>query len=130
MKRFFSFFATCLSLTAMYSCHNASVAGKEISRKTLSLQFIDSSVKPGDNFYMFANGKWYDTATILPTESRAGARLEMDFVTKANIKNVLEQAEVADSPKGTIEQKVGDFFASGMDTVSIDRAGYDPIKIG
>src|SRR5450432_729219 len=129
MKRFFSFFATCLSLTAMYSCHNASVAGKEISRKTLSLQFIDSSVKPGDNFYMFANGKWYDTATILPTESRAGARLEMDFVTKANIKNVLEQAEVADSPKGTIEQKVGDFFASGMDTVSIDRAGYDPIKV-
>ncbi len=77
---------------------------------------------------MFANGKWYDTATILPTESRAGARLEMDFITKAHIKTVLDEAAAADSPKGTIVQKVGDFFASGMDTLAIEKAGLNPIR--
>jgi len=58
--------------------------------KTLSLQYIDSSVKPGDDLYMYANGKWYDTATIPVTESRAGARIEMVYTTRANIKNILE----------------------------------------
>ena len=77
---------------------------------------------------MFANGKWYDTATILPTEFRAGARLEMDFITKAHIKSVLEEAAAADSPKGSLEQKVGDFFTSGMDTNAIEKAGLDPIR--
>lgn len=39
---------------------------------------------------MYANGKWYDTATIPATESRADARIEMNYTTRANVKNVLE----------------------------------------
>ena len=112
----------------MYSCNSGAPSEKVETRKTLSLQNIDSAVKPGDNFYLFANGKWYDTATILPTESRAGARLEMDFITKDHIKSILQEAAAADSPKGTIEQKVGDFFASGMDTSAIEKAGLNPLK--
>jgi putative endopeptidase len=96
--------------------------------KTLSLQYIDSSIKPGDDFYMYANGKWYDTATIPPTESRVGARMDMDYTTRANIKNILEQAAAAHSAPGTITQKVGDLFASGMDTVAIERRGYQPVQ--
>src|SRR5689334_6110246 len=96
--------------------------------KTLSLPYIDSSIKPGDDFYMYANGKWYDTATIPATESRAGARIEMDYTTRANIKSVLEEAAAKHSAPGTIEQKVGDFFASGMDTVTIEKLGYQPIQ--
>lgn len=102
-----------------------SVCGQQ---KTLSLQYIDSSVKPGNDFYMYANGKWYDTATILPTESRAGARLEMDYLTKANIKSILEQSASAKNKLATIEQKVGDFYTSGMDTVTINKLGYQPVK--
>lgn len=79
--------------------------------KTLYLQYIDSTIKPGDDFYMYANGKWYHTATIAATESRAGARLEMDYTTKANIKNILETAAASQNARGTIKQKVGDFFA-------------------
>jgi len=107
------------------SCKNNSAPE---TAKGLSLQNIDSSVKPGDDFFMYANGKWYDTATILPTESRAGARLEMDFITKAHIKNILEEAASAKNETGSIEQKVGDFFTSIMDTVKIEKLGYDPIK--
>ncbi len=91
--RYFLYLATAAILLAgMYSCNPGAPAEKMETRKTLSLQNIDSAVKPGDNFYMFANGKWYDTATILPTESRAGARLEMDFITKDHIKSILQEA--------------------------------------
>ena len=97
-------------------------------RRTLSLQYIDSSIKPGDDFYMYANGKWYDTATILPTESRAGARIDMDYTTRAHIKDILETAATSHRASGTIEQKVGDFFASGMDTNTIEKRGYQPVQ--
>jgi putative endopeptidase len=128
MKFFLSVFAIVQLLTVICSCNQPAPANKPEERKTLSLQYIDSAIKPGDDFYMFANGKWYDTATILPTEFRAGARLEMDFITKDHIKSVLQEAAAADSPKGSIEQKVGDFFASGMNTTAIDKAGLNPIK--
>jgi putative endopeptidase len=97
-------------------------------KKGLSLQNINPSVKPGDDFYMYANGKWYDTATVLPTESRAGTRLEMSFITKARIKNILEKSAAAKNKAGSLEQKIGDFFKSGMDTVMIEKLGYTPIK--
>ena len=92
------------------------------------MQNIDSSVKPGDNFFLYANGKWYDTATILPTESYTGSWLEMNYVTKAHIKTILNNAASGTNKAGSIEQQVGDLFASGMDSVAIEKLGYEPIK--
>lgn len=79
---------------------------------------MDSSVKPGDNFYMFINGKWYDTAKIATTESSAGAGLELRNRTRDNLKALLEEAMKSNAAAGTIEQKVGDFYASGLDTIN------------
>ena len=114
------------AILSIYSCKNA--VETTIAARGLSTQNIDSSVKPGDNFFLFANGKWYDTATILPTESRAGSRLDMDDVAKAHIKSILEEVAAAKNNPGTIEQQVGDLFASGMDTATIEKLGYEPIK--
>lgn len=108
------------------SCKNT--PEKKSESRGLSVQYIDSSVKPGDNFFLYANGKWYDTATILPTESRAGARIEMDYVAKAHVKSILEEAAAGKNTPGSIEQQVGDLFASGMDTAAIEKLGYAPVK--
>jgi len=117
-----------LIFLGIYSCKSpATSEEKTVERKTLSLQNIDHSVKPGDNFFLYANGKWLDTASILPTESRAGARLEMDFKTKANVKSILEETASSNSSAGSIEQKVGDLYASGMDTATIEKLGYQPL---
>ncbi|MGC4101265.1 M13 family metallopeptidase [Ferruginibacter sp.] len=117
----------CAVSAIFFACNNETPdTAQQI--KGLSMQNIDSSKRPGDDFYMYANGKWYDTATILPTESRAGARLEMDYVTKAHIKSILEESAAATNTAGSIEQKVGDMFASGMDTTAIEKAGYTPLK--
>jgi putative endopeptidase len=124
-----SFQFLVITCTCLYIASCSHSTEPSLTQSTgLSMQNIDSSVKPGDNFFLYANGKWYDTATILPTESRAGARLEMDYVAKAHIKNILEETAAATAAAGSIEQQVGDLFASGMDTAVIEKSGYDPIK--
>ncbi len=100
----------------------------ELQPRELSEHNIDTSVKPGDDFFLYANGKWYDTATILPTESRAGARLEMDYIAKSHIRTILEEASKEKTEPGSIQQKVGDMYASGMDTATIEKLHFDPIK--
>ncbi|MEO8768442.1 MAG: M13 family metallopeptidase [Ferruginibacter sp.] len=112
----------------IFSCNNNTVTEKK-ERRTLSLANMDSSVKPGDNFFLFANGKWLDTATISPMESQAGASLEMYNITKTHIREILDSVSKAANPAGSMEQKVGDFYASGMDSAVIENAGYEPVKI-
>ncbi len=96
--------------------------------KTLALANIDSAVKPGDNFFLFANGKWLDTANIPATESGSGTFLEMYNITKAHIREILDSVSKASHSAGSPEQQIGDFYASGMDSVAIEKAGYDPLK--
>ncbi|HPV56177.1 MAG TPA: M13 family metallopeptidase, partial [Tenuifilaceae bacterium] len=46
-----------------------------------------------------------------------------------SVKQIFEKAyQKTDAPKGSSWQKVGDFFASGMDTINIEKQGYEPIK--
>ena len=117
-------FACLCAGAALASCKGpAAPAGK-----TLSLQYIDSSVRPEDDLYRFANGKWQDTATIPPTEYGAGAAWEMSDSTKTHIHGILENAAAKGAPVGSITQQVGDFYAAGMDTAAIDNRGYDPVK--
>lgn len=113
-------------LTVVISCNNNAATVNET--KTLSLTNIDSSVKPGDDFFRYANGKWFDTANIPLTESSIGAGKEMYNRTKANIKEILETVSKASNTPGSIEQKVADFYLSGMDSAAIEKAGYDPLK--
>jgi putative endopeptidase len=115
------------SLTAgIVSCNNQT--DSKSNKITLSLANMDSAIKPGDDFYKFANGKWFDTAVIPASESRVGAGLEMYNRTKANIKEILESVSKSNNTAGSIEQKVGDFYLAGMDSAAIEKAGYDPVK--
>ncbi|MEO7044853.1 MAG: M13 family metallopeptidase, partial [Ferruginibacter sp.] len=123
-----------LSLTAIssfslfvFSCNSNKGDAVTIS-KTLALANIDSAVKPGDDFFLYANGKWLDTATIDPSESSAGSSVEMYNRTKAHVKNILDSVSNAKNTAGSIGQKVGDFYASGMDSAAIEKAGYEPVK--
>jgi putative endopeptidase len=108
------------------SCSNP--VGSTPVKEYLNLSDIDSSVKPGDDFYLYANGNWLKSAVIPPTESSVGSFLNIYNKTKANIKLILDSVSTAKNPQGSIEQKVGDFYASGLDSATIEKLGYDPVK--
>ena len=101
---------------------------EEATRKFIETGYMDSSVKPGDNFFMFVNGKWIDTAKIPSTETGVGAFLDLYNITKNRLHNILDSLSKGNFKKGSIEQEVGDFYASGMDSATIEKLSYDPIK--
>ncbi|MVM29048.1 M13 family peptidase [Spirosoma sp. HMF4905] len=96
--------------------------------KRVVLTGIDSTKKPGDDFFMYANGIWYDTAQIPPSQTGVGSYSFMNFPQRIRLQGILDSISADTHPAGSIEQKVGDFYASGMDTSAINKRGYEPIK--
>src|SRR5687767_7295917 len=95
----------------------------------VELEYLDRTVRPCDDFYRFANGRWLATATIPPEERAWGAFAELRDRNQAVLREILETA-AADRhhERGTPAQLVGDFFASGMDEAAIERAGIASIE--
>ena len=89
---------------------------------------IDATKKPGDDFFTYANGIWNDTARIPASQAGVGAYSFMNYPQRIRLQAILDSVSASRNPAGSIEQKVGDFYASGMDTAAINKRGYDPIK--
>ena len=95
----------------------------------VELEYLDRTVRPCDDFYRFANGRWLATATIPPEERAWGAFAELRDRNQAVLREILETAAAdRDHQRGTPAQLVGDFFASGMDEAAIERAGIAPVE--
>jgi putative endopeptidase len=96
--------------------------------KHVVLSGIDYSKKPGDDFFTYANGIWYDTAKIPGTQAGVGSYSFMNYPQRIRLQAILDSVSKVNNPAGSIAQKVGDFYASGMDTTTINKRGYEPIK--
>lgn len=89
----------------------------------------DTLVKPGDDFFSYANGGWFNNNPIPVSESSNGIFRTIGDTINAQIKSICEKsAENVKAAKGSNEQKIGDFYASGMDTLSIEKAGLKPLS--
>lgn len=114
-----------LLFTIMFSL----VACKDSSHTPIvSIQGIDSTIKPGDNFFLYVNKKWDDTAQIPPSQSGVGAYMFMNYPQRLRLGGILDSVSKASNAAGSIEQQIGDFYASGMDTATINSRSYDPVK--
>ena len=89
---------------------------------------IDSTVKPGDDFFMYANGGWIKATPIPGSESGWGIGNLVMEDNYTRLKKINEDAVKANAAEGTISQKIGDFWRSAMDTVAINKAGLAPLK--
>lgn len=89
---------------------------------------IDSSIKPGDDFFNHVNKKWMDNAVIADDQVGVGSYRFLNIPQQELLKGILEEVSKAEHPKGSVEQLVGDFYASGMDTTSINERGIKPIQ--
>ena len=90
---------------------------------------MDTSVKPSDDFFTYANGTWLKKTPIPPEESRWGSFNELIEKNNEALRGVVEKAaKTKADPKLTPEiQKVGDYYASGMDEKAIDAAKAKPL---
>ncbi len=90
---------------------------------------MDLTIKPGDDFYQYANGTWIKNNPVPPKETRWGSFNELrDFNINAVKGLVAEAAADQSAPAGSVKRRVGDFYAAGMDSLTIEKLGYTPIK--
>jgi putative endopeptidase len=88
---------------------------------------LDKTCKPCDDFYQFAMGGWMKANPIPPEYSTWGSFSQLLDKNQQNLRQILEAAEKQAAAAGSNEQKIGDFYASCMDTTAIDAAGTKPI---
>ena len=102
---------------------------KSANVKGIDTSYIDKTYQPGNNFYMYANNGWLKKNAVPASESSWGTFniLRDDVYNK--LKQILEiAASNSANIKGSSEQLIGDYFASGMDSVAIEKAGITPLK--
>ncbi len=88
---------------------------------------FDTETDPGVDFYRHVNGGWLKTNPVPPEHPAWGAAFEVHVRNEATLHALVEDAAVDPGPVGTPRQKVGDYFAAGMDTESIEAGGFSPL---
>ncbi|HEY8660464.1 MAG TPA: M13 family metallopeptidase, partial [Hanamia sp.] len=125
IKSAFSFIAACIILTAV-SCNQNKK--DETAKDFLDKNGIDSTVKPQDDFFAYVNGAWVKKTEIPAAESGWSSFAILYQNTTLELKSLLDSCAKLNAPKGSIEQKAGDLYASAMDSAGIEQKGIAPLK--
>jgi putative endopeptidase len=131
MKYYFPLLYCGIAVMTFQSC-TQSDKGTTLSNtpeKLIDPANMDTTIKPGDDFFHYASGVWLKNNPVPAKETRWGSFNQLrDFNAKA-VKSILEEVVANKEAKaGSPEQRVGDFFASAMDSTQIDAKGDEPIK--
>jgi putative endopeptidase len=87
---------------------------------------VDPQVRPGDDFFAYANGDWLREARIPTGQGRWSGRHEIDARTRAQLAAV--QAEAASAPAGTEGRLLADYEAALLNTAAIEARGLQPVQ--
>jgi putative endopeptidase len=89
---------------------------------------IDRSVKPGDDFYLFANGEWIRRTEIPPDRAGIGVFSKLDEISNKRTAALIEEAAKSNASPGTGSRKIADLYNSYMDEAGIEAKGLTPLK--
>ncbi len=113
----------------LFSCNSSTEVANNDAVPALELQYIDSTVSPGDDFFQFVNGRWLKENPVPDDKTSWGVFHVLIEENKDKIKTIIDDAENdKTAEEGSSKKKIGDFYASGMDTLSIEKAGITPLK--
>ena len=98
------------------------------SASGLDLAGMDRSVKPGDDFFRFANGGWYDKTEIPPDRSAWGMFSVLTELTAKRTADLIADAGKGEAPEGSEARKIGDTYASFLDEDHVEQLGLAPLE--
>jgi putative endopeptidase len=94
----------------------------------LDLAGVDHAVKPGDNFFDYANGNWLKTAQIPEDRSSTGTFLKIFEQTEQHTADLIRNARGDHATPGSNERKIADYYAAYMDEANIEKLGLKPLQ--
>lgn len=86
-----------------------------------------AGVKPGDNFFEFMNGTWLDTYELPADRTGYGAFNVLGDRSRDRTKTIIDEVSAGEYPEGSVEQKIGDYYASYMDVETVNARGIEPL---
>jgi endothelin-converting enzyme/putative endopeptidase len=89
---------------------------------------IDKAVDPCDNFYRFSCNGWFKRNPLPPDQASYGRYTELAELNRVHLRQILEDASAPAATRSANEQKIGDEYASCMDTAAIDKLGLAPLQ--
>jgi putative endopeptidase len=94
----------------------------------IDLDAMDTSVKPGDDFFAYVNGTWVAETEMPADKSRYGVFDALRDESQEAVKVIIEESASGDFPKGSDEQKVGDLYRSFLDWDTRNAKGVEPLQ--
>ncbi|WP_458388010.1 M13 family metallopeptidase [Sphingomonas sp. F9_3S_D5_B_2] len=89
---------------------------------------MDTSVKPGDDFFRYVNGSWFNRTQIAPDRTFVGIDSVLNDQIDRDVRAVVEDSAKNPSASGRIGQQIGDLYASWMDEPTIEARGLTPAR--
>lgn len=89
---------------------------------------LDQTIDPATNFYLYANGGWLENHPIPDDKSRFGSFDLLADSARQQVRELIKKTAGKDHKKGTVAQKIGDFYSSGMDLEARNKNGLEPLK--
>jgi len=129
-----TFCVLLIGITSAAFAQNASLGTKHSAAVRvgtvhgIDLISIQRSVRPGDNFYLYANGNWIAHTTIPADRSSIGRFNELADRSDKQVQAIVEDAVKANTAPGTDARRIADLYRSYMDEAGIERAGLAPLK--
>lgn len=123
MSKFYNILITFSLTLAIVSCNK-----KEANFVDPLLTNRDTTINPSDDFFNYANGGWFKKHPIPSSEKSNGIFRMIQDTINNQIKSICIKSAEANADKGSNKQKIGDFYASGMDSVTINKLGITPLK--
>ncbi|MEQ8359131.1 MAG: M13 family metallopeptidase [Cytophagales bacterium] len=113
----------------MISCQTAEKETEETTMKYIDVANMDTTVRPQDDFFIYANGAWLDSNDIPASKSSWGSFNILAENNRKNLRKIVEAAaNDSTAEEGSITDKVGDFYDSGMDSLKIEELGISPLQ--
>ena len=109
----------CFICLAIFSCKTKTTE----THKDVFAANIDSSYNPGDDFFMYANGKWIKDNPIPAQESSWGIGYIVNNENEQRLRDISEEAAKEGGSKGSASQKISGFWKAAMDSAAIEKQG-------
>ncbi len=121
-----------LTLALLAGCTGKTQKNMDTEKKypPFDIQNMDLSVKPGNDFFVYANGNWLKNNPIPADKNSRSSFDELVEKNRHDIREIIEEAAAAkDAQPGSITDKIGKFYNSGMDTIALEQQGLSPLKV-
>ena len=108
----------------------ATSCGNNKPERTSGIRFsdLDTTVSPTEDFYQYACGGWMKNHPLTAEYARYGSFDKLAEDNQEQLKGLITEIAKDNHKKGSIPQKIADLYNLGMDSVTIEKQGAEPLK--